>query len=412
MMDERGASLLRLIGFAALMISHTVAVAAPLPPVHMFFDSSASMAGYITGSTEIRPLGDLAELGKAFAHDRNQAVKVYCFGDAVAAFPGDPAIWGTRAAYLKPPVAACGNQNSRIDTALGAIRALPADTLAVLVSDFWLDAKSFAGGPEVALGIPMKGILNDRSVMMIGVQVPFSGTVNDFPGVGNYRDGKQRVLVIMLAGPVDKVTAFADTLSVSGSKSFAAMRRTLFRLPVTVGLPTPKPTGAGVRAAKNGREFSFDWDAAARPSAPGRLMGSYDLNALPLANISVWRGGVLTGTKLERRTVTGWQPYTLTGNTWQVKPGTNVGLFAFGTHLGSIPEGVYRLTGQIGTDGVLPKGGDPAAQWMRDWSLEAKPRKPALVKVKGLGDLAGLMEQAVVRKQALGRFETIVTIED
>ena len=404
----------RWLAVAMLVASPSgAAVQAPVnskPAVHVFYDSSSSMAGYVTDSPDLRPLGDLTVLAGDFAAGQKMPIRNYCFGKAVAPFTGDPTVWGTKAAFKKPPVAACGNQESHIDFALAAISKLPPSNLAILVSDFWLDAKAMASGPQVAVGLPIRAILADRSVMLIGLRVPFSGPISPFPGVGKHVTAKERVLIIMVAGPADKVVSFTNALASSGSKSFANMKRTLFRLPVTASLPQPIASGPGVE--KHAKGFEFEWSEADRAGSKGTIRSVYNLEKLPLAGISVWRGNVVTGTSVQKRTPAGWQTYPLSGPTWKVQPVGHSAVFAFGTHLVRMPEGDYRLTASIGTDGKLPATGDPAAAWMREWDLPAAPGTPAFVKAKGLADLAAMMEKTVAKQHPLGRFTTDIRIEN
>ncbi len=81
------------------------------------------------------------------------------------------------------PCGACGFRESRLDDVLAA-SALPElqGSLAVVVTDLWLDNSDLIGSARVALQRPIRSILaGGRAIGILGVSAPYSGEVYDVP---------------------------------------------------------------------------------------------------------------------------------------------------------------------------------------------------------------------------------------
>ena len=104
-------------------------------------------------------------------------------------------------------------------------------TLSIVITDLWLDNKSFSGSPQVALGQPLRAALqNGLAIGVIGIMSPFEGAVYDIPEVGTYRGAKELPLYVLAIGPEEDVSSLQIALSESASPSFSkqAMRHSLF----------------------------------------------------------------------------------------------------------------------------------------------------------------------------------------
>jgi hypothetical protein len=85
--------------------------------------------------------------------------------------------------------------------------------------------------------------------------------------------------------------------------------------------------------------------------------------------------------------------------------------FAFGPiTVGALPAGHYLVAGDIGTS--RPSPDQPAAAWMREWSLPSSPGRPAFVRAQGLDTLADILESAASRPRTDAGFTFQVEIKD
>src|ERR1051325_6614944 len=112
----------------------------------------------------------------------------------------------------------CDNQESRIDSVLNEIARPGAGRLDILITDLWLDNRSFVGSAQVALGVPLQKILRQgRSIGVIGINAPFSGPVYDIPGAPTYMGARERPLFVVMVGDVDRIRALRAALLQSRS---------------------------------------------------------------------------------------------------------------------------------------------------------------------------------------------------
>jgi hypothetical protein len=404
------------LALASLAVAFPLAakpVAQPPPPasVELYLDASESMAGYARNvDPDRRPLGDVIKLTQDFAIARASALHTTGFGSESVSITGDLNSWGTADPYECHHVTKCINQQSHLDEALNKIAATPAAGLSVLVSDFWFDNRSFTGTPAVALGGPLRAILANRAIALVGLRVPFKGDVYDMPGIGKYHAAHERVLILFVAGPETKVRAYITSLVESHSHSFDGLHQTFFRSPHAAALTPPAALGAGIRTLRGETGYQINWTTANRQGeSRGRLEGDFDIDRILTATV-VGRGPLAVSTELRRADTPSTSAITLPGNPWHQTANPSKAHFDFGPRLGPAISGKYMLIGRIGTKGVHSP--DPAAQWMREWSLEPNPGRPTFVKAQGLDKLAEILEQIVSRPAWLGQFSVRVDIEE
>jgi hypothetical protein len=391
--------------------------------VRTFIDGSGSMAGYIAGSTsDVRPFGDLIEVVDQFAAQRRTAPQFFAFGSKIASIGGGAA-GAARYATLAPYVCkGCDNQESHIDAVLRQIASADRGSLNVVVTDFWLDDKSFAGSPQVALGGPLTDLLRQgRSIGVLGLRAPFKGRIFDFPGGGTYADATERPLFVLIIGPAADVASLYAALAQSNSPAFRAeaTHYSVFSTHIGhawVSARNMAPVGGGVsRSAAipperlpDQQQFVLHLGTARAQN--GRVEGLFDAGAGVRDN-AVWSGQLRASTRVWRLQSVGalggcgldawgeigplngaWMPAGGSRARFTVSPQTAAGL---------LPGGSYFVAGYLGVKRLqMP---NPADGWMRDWSFGAaqeasvRARRPRFFPTLNLADLATSMESALDR---------------
>jgi hypothetical protein len=392
-------------------------------PIHGYLDGSGSMAGYIAGSTsDVRPLGDLIEIVNQTAVSRGSSAQFFAFGARIAVIPGGPAgaaRYATMAAYT---CKGCDNKESHIDAVLRQIALGNPNLLNVVVTDFWLDNKSFAGSPQVALGGPLTNLLKQgRSIGVLGLRAPFKGRIYDFPKGGPYADATERPLFVLLIGPASDVAAMYAALVESNSPAFRSdlRRYSVFSTQIGnawVSARTLAPVGGGVsRSAvippewlQGVQQFVLHLDTARVQH--GRVEGVFDASA-GVRNNAVWSGALKASTQVWRLSNRGalracprnaWVEIAPLSGAW-FPAGRATARFTLSPKTGSglIPGGAYLVAGFLGVRRLQVP--NPADAWMRDWSFSAvdeqsvRARHPRFFPTLNLADLATSMEAALDR---------------
>lgn len=394
--------------------------------IAIYVDGSQSMSGFANATTrELRAIGDLVTLLQARASNYEEA-SFHAFGKSIREISSNELnAYGTPQPYN---CRGCDNQESRLDNVLNAAAAAGSDTLSVIITDLWLDNKSFVGSPQVALGEPLRAALAEGlSVGVIGIQAPFDGAVYDVPGVGTYRGASSLPLYVLAIGPEEDVASLEIAFKQSGARSFddARMRYSLFSKEpnnpfVNVSL---RSVGAGASrgivnrhpSLKSLPQYVLDVDVArAQKGMLGRTI-PIDAN---LREGLVWRADLAERTDawrlvskdaLSTCSKDAWQSLSEISDLWEERDGGEKATFSFDHRISEklVPGNIYYVETHLGSNEVgVPNA---ANQWMRDWALNAD-NAPTLVqqgegpfKTLNLSDLAQILEQELARQAEGGR---------
>lgn len=386
------------------------------PLVNVYLDSSGTMAGYVRSQFEEKPIGDLLTLfNNGIGLPKRSTVKWRCFGDLIAEIPGELDAFSRADAYSSPNASPCGNQTSRIDKVLAEVRKQPVTTLNLIVSDLWLDGNEMAAAPAVALGIPLKSMLEQgRAVAILGVESPFLGRITGVPGLGGgtYAAATKRPLFIVAIGPEGAVAQLVEDLRRSGAPSLSGKRLNvaLFRgrgAPRLVQLPTVR--GGGI----SGKPGAYQTNKQLLAEQQGRLERTIS-GRERLLDGTVWQGP-LTGIALVQiqNKQGGWSLWPNPLPVWYNSNSKDKLSLQFRLDARSVkglPSGTYRVTALSGNKGL--KRPNPATKWLRDWSLSPTEKpEPQLAKALQLANLADMLEAAddqLARQVPFGKNEQIL----
>lgn len=387
-------------------------------PVNVYLDGSQSMSGFAQKSDNpVKALADLLRIVADKSQRDGTKVSYFAFGKSVT-----PIAAGRASTYATPVpynCTGCDNQESHIDDVLRAALEQPPASLTLIVTDLWLDNKSFYGSSQVALGGPLKDLLaSGRAVGVVGVSAPFRGKVYDLPGYGSYQLDGEKPLIVLAIGPEADVSAFVSAMRKSGSPAFsdANLKYTLFSRPTSSRLASaPSPAGGGVKVlpALDGlpqlKHYSFDTSLAGKPGQNGKIAGRYSV-AESVRPGAMWKGKPAAKTRvwalsdpddLAKCGPQTWTEVKPLPGSWKGGP-QGTGDFALNSASAKSLIGgrTYLVAGTLGTAGLQVPG--PASDWMREWSLapaqtgEFLATKPKRFKTLNLADIAGLLEQGVV----------------
>ena len=376
--------------------------AARKPTARIYLDRSQSMAGYVAGGIgPSQALADLITLLRHRLRSEAESYQVNAFGAQISAPLDDAALnaFSRRQAYI---CAGCDNRESRIDAVLDQISRGRPDQLDIVVTDLWLDNASFDGSMEVALGEPLRSILQSgRAVGILGIRAGFEGPIYDVPSVGTYRHSGERALFVVMAGPARQLARIYRGLIEAGSPALAP-ERVSFSLFGTE-LPDPWLAGGAVFAARGGgarqatvmrarqlEDPQFHLSASRAAAQQGRIEGRFTRDAgLPGL---IWEGGNYGRARVWRFTGSVdalecapdmWQELPQLPNPWRAEPsapGVTPSHYRFTVdHQVNrrLPEGVYYVLAELGTE--PPASDNPQSRWMAsEWSL-APERAPQVV---------------------------------
>ena len=417
--------------------------AAASGPMHVYWDGSLSMLGYVDGqSSTVRPLGDAQILLHDFAQSHNLRQDWSKFGAQIAGVR-DPGTLATKDSYTCQGRRGCDNRQSRMDSVLNAMAASDPSTLNVMVTDLWLSDDSFTGSPQVALGGPLRALLRQgRSIGLVGVRAPYAGPVYDLPSKSRYMGASERPLFVLLVGPRAEVMGAYAALARSGSPSFTP-ERTHFSLFTAAPAQSWLGAASGVHASGASAlpttvlpvdavgglpQYRFRMGAA---KAGGAISAHVDGAGRVLPG-AVWAGPLTAATKvyllgdehaLGRCAATAWQAFPALRGAWRQTPGSaSAADFTFDarTAAGVVPGRDYLVVASLGAKTVSRP--NPADAWIRDWgfSPDEEPgyvaKKPKFFKTLNLGDVASLLEGALAdttpaQGRDLAQFGFIVKVD-
>ncbi len=417
--------------------------AAASGPMHVYWDGSLSMVGYVDGqSTTVRPLGDAEILLHDFAQTHGLRQDWSKFGAQIVP-ARDPGVLATRDSYTCQGHRGCDNRQSRMDSVLNAMAASDPTSLNVMVTDLWLSDDSFTGSPQVALGGPLSALLRQgRSIGLIGVRAPYSGPIYDLPSKGRYMGASERPVFVLLVGPRALVTGAYAALAKAGSPSFTP-ERTHFSL----FSPAPAQSWLGAASGLHASgaaalpttvlpadavgglpQYRFRMAAA---KAGGAISAHVD-GASQVLPGAVWSGPLTASTKvyllddehgLERCSASAWRPFPALRGAWRQTNGSpSAADFTFDarTAAGIVPGRDYLVVATLGAKTVTRP--NLADAWIRDWGFSPDEetgyvaKKPKFFKTLNLGDVASLLEGALAdttpaQGRDLAQFGFIVKVE-
>ena len=221
--------------------------------IYLDVSQSSTNFGRARGESPYRNLiAWLVDVRGEFAESRS-----YGFAERIAEIDQDVFVGAARGNVN--PCRACGLQESRLDDVLAAIASPDArGSLAVVVTDLWLDNSDLIGSARLALQRPIRSILADgRAIGVLGVAAPYSGQVYDLPessGSSSIRAGRveQRPVFALVVGPPDQVVEIERRITGEIFMNAAAAERHFSLFSPALGTSGPvehrlQPRAAGVR---------------------------------------------------------------------------------------------------------------------------------------------------------------------
>lgn len=394
------------------------------PGTRVYIDGSQSMSGYLAPSLgRRRPLADLLTL---IAREGGTTTEYFSFGREIQPIEAGRAVeaYSTPAPYN---CSNCDNQESRIDAVLGEIAAKEDVGLAVVITDLWLDNRSFAGNPQVALGGPLQEILRKgHSIGVIGIQAPFAGPVYDVPGFGTYRGAKERPLFILAIGDDERILALRNRFRQSGSPALENTRFALFSskdsdasapppLHVTGGGGVTGHSVLGPGRLANVPQYAMSLDTAR--ARQGTIRASIDLGER-VRDGFVWHGPIDARAQawklsqpadLDQCNPDTWRRFATLQRVWRQGASDGEAIFELTSNIGQtlVPPGTYFVLAEVGTSGLAVP--NPDAAWMREWSISSEgaqalaAERSEAFKALDLASFAELMERQLADQLKDGR---------
>lgn len=399
-------------------------------PVDLYVDGSGSMIGFLQGAdAERRPFQDLVtHLRSATMGEPGRGVtrRYHLFGSTIKPLgDGGPDLLIRDATYRCPEAdrARCNNQESRLDLVLQRVAAAPPNTLSVIVSDLWLSARELEASGSVAVGAPASELLAAGSALgVLGVRAPYQGEIYDLPSGGSTSWSGDRALFVLLAGPVERVTAFRDNLERSGLRGFGAKeaRFSLFtgqpiagRAAGQLSLSGPALTQRTVVRFRSGPglpQAVLSARAAVReriaPAATSRSAVRFTADpAQAVRPGAVWRGeseGVTKVWRLQGKEpcrADAWRPAADLPGGWVADGGSARLELPAAELAGRLPKGgAYLLAGELRRTGLHSP--NPANAWMREWSFNASSEQAVVQRPGPVFPTLNLAETAQILEAA------------
>ncbi|HYW17122.1 MAG TPA: hypothetical protein VE891_13350, partial [Allosphingosinicella sp.] len=334
----------------------------------------------------------------------------------------------------------CDVLESAIDAALERIAGDSADRLNILISDLWLDNRSHRESVEVALGTPLRRILESgRAIGVIGIRAPFKGPIyTATPGVGTYTGASERPLFVIVAGPDAAVQRLYRALAEAQSPALSQdrLRFSLFStaLPDPAVQPQLAAQGAGIsswptRLAPGLAKLpAYRIDRPRAQSLGGSLGAEIDpgeglpaglvWSGEPFRNTQVWQ---LTGQDdLSRCSAGMWTKVVPLQNPWSDSEGGRARFSVTPQAVGRLNPGIHYVAAELGATGLKAGGGQTG--WMREWSVSEEDlpafaaSRPARFKALKLDRLGNILESQLAARlegqnRATRRFALILNVE-
>ena len=230
--------------------------------VYLDVSQSSTNFGRSRGESPYRDLvAWLVDLRSEFPEARS-----YGFAERIAEIDEDIFVRAARGDVN--PCGACGFQESRLDDVLAAIAAPESrGSLAVVVTDLWLDNSDLIGSGRLALQRPIRSILADgRATGVLGVPAPYSDQVYDVPvpsGPSTIPAGRvqQRPVFALVVGSPGQVVELERRIA--GHRMGG--RRSRPRLGGSGRLDAAAFRGGGELAPNRGGGARARWRACRRP---------------------------------------------------------------------------------------------------------------------------------------------------
>lgn len=400
----------------------------------IFVDGSGSMAGFLRGGRAgERPFESLlSDAPGSIGHTRGR-INYQRFGAELHPVEGADIDALVRAATYACDD--CDNQESRLDLVFEAVSDLPADHLALILTDLWMTTADLAG--SASLNAPIEAMLaSGRAISIYGFDAPYQGQVYDLPSGRTGVSASRRPLYLIAIGTPDRLEALHQSLGDSSSpyihEAFASggVRRALFSIaPEAATAADARPFDLrGVTAIQNQivleagprtRGLSMQQlrlsqsDARRRPTAPGGQPTAPSWTGPTsddLVEGAVWQGPLEGRTRIWQLTREG---STCRSDDWEELRSSTSGWLGAGGQFSRTYEldaramasqlnpGVYLVVGEVlRTDLDRP---NPSTDWMREWSFspaneaDVLAAGPTLFPTLNLGETARLLENALRR---------------
>jgi hypothetical protein len=398
----------------------------------IFVDGSGSMAGFLRGGRPgERPFESLlSDAPGSIGHVRGQ-ISYQRFG----AEP-HPVEGADIDALVRPSTYACrdcDNQESRLDLVFQAISELPADHLAIVLTDLWMTTADLAG--SAALNAPIQSMLaSGRAISIYGFDAPYQGEVYDLPSGRRGINATRRPLYLIAIGRPAQLEALQESLVDSSSPyihdAFANgdVRRALFSTePEAATAANARPfnlRGAPalhnqvvLEAGPRTRGLTMQQLRLSRSTARRSPAGQGGRTAAPswtgptsdaLLDGAVWQGPLEGRTRIWRLTREGstcrpddWEELRSSTSGWLDAGGRFDRTYELDVRAmaSQLNPGTYLVVGEVlRTDLDRP---NPATDWMREWSFspaneaDMLASSPALFPTLNLAETARLLENAL-----------------
>jgi|TARA_B100001964_G_scaffold111966_1_gene124922 hypothetical protein len=189
--------------------------------VHVFFDGSLSMQGFVTNQPGqknlfVNVIDDLQQI----AENVGNKTYYYRFGKTIKAMKEHEVVRVIKPSFYKCPAAATDcvldNQETRLDLPFKATK-IDEEATYIIVTDLFIENKQLVGGKLQQITKPLKGILKrGQSIGIIGVMNSFNGTIYGIPlstgGTGSYSGAQLRPFYILVIGDQKNVNRIKKNL--------------------------------------------------------------------------------------------------------------------------------------------------------------------------------------------------------
>ncbi|HYE51710.1 MAG TPA: hypothetical protein VEB20_19100 [Azospirillaceae bacterium] len=170
----------------------------------LYLDVSTSMAGFAAGDQHQLLADLLSYLPGTIREAGAEAVATHFVGtEIVPVAEKQFAGAGQAAVFKQPGLSRRGQIGKPVTAALDA----PAGDLTVVVTDLFLDDANLPTIGASPLALPLRKALDRKlAVGILGIRVPFSGTIYDLPGkTSSIRFKGERPLFLLMVGPAERI---------------------------------------------------------------------------------------------------------------------------------------------------------------------------------------------------------------
>jgi hypothetical protein len=274
--------------------------------VHVYFDASGSMTGYVQkpqpGADAPQLYTDIVLSLPEIVGGRSSPVFFYEFGKKILPLPparlpqvAKPAFYSCQ----NPAAIECNNQESHIADPLKRAAEDVDSAVHVIVTDLFLSQGELLGDATSALRRPLVTALRaGKMVAVLGVKTSFTGRVYDLPSAGTYDYAKSRPLFLVFVGAPRKIFDTVERLksevlqrAPAGSWQFMQFSQSIVSKPAMVPEKFTQPEKGTRRDPKLlGTEFPYPQLSVGRETPPfavalslskvlwpGSLPASYEL---------------------------------------------------------------------------------------------------------------------------------------